>query len=248
MDDLLKKLKDCSRLLELEDSIPYWENQVPELKARISEMTRSLKRKEQELLEGNPGNFFQILLGKTTGQKERLSQQIREITSAITASQWELEALEKRTAAGKQELATLAGSRQVYETAKEAAPLTPVQENCLIMEEIAAFAPLALKAAGRVQEALEEAGAWMQQEVLRSEAGNDSRNPVFFRRAAEASDRLRDILSALPEGVAGTGGYLQSSYDYIFGAASGHEQQNRLNMAREQIRSLSNQLRLLLGE
>ena len=58
MEELLIKLRDYSRLLELEDSIPYWEAQIPELKDRIEEMKWNLQQKELELLQWSNPNFF----------------------------------------------------------------------------------------------------------------------------------------------------------------------------------------------
>ena len=62
MEQLLEKLRSYSRFLELEDSIPYWESQIPELKAKIRELKTNCDGKKIDLqrLE-NPG-FFQRLL------------------------------------------------------------------------------------------------------------------------------------------------------------------------------------------
>ena len=38
MEQMLKKLRDYSHFLELEDNLPYWEGQLPELADRIAEM------------------------------------------------------------------------------------------------------------------------------------------------------------------------------------------------------------------
>ena len=134
MEDLIGKLRDYSRFLELEDNIPYWESQIPELQARLEEMKWNLHQKELELLQLREPNFFQRMFGKAEAKKERISRQIREITSARTAAQWELEGLEKQIEAGKQEQASLAESRLHYETAKGAAVLSAAQESRLMME------------------------------------------------------------------------------------------------------------------
>ena len=95
MDDLLKKLKDYSRFLELEDSIPYWESQIPELEERIEEMKWNKQQKEMEMLQLKEPNFFQKVFGKAEEKKETLALQIQEIKSAHMAATWDLEGLRK---------------------------------------------------------------------------------------------------------------------------------------------------------
>lgn len=245
MDDLLKKLKDYSRFLELEDSIPYWESQIPELKERIDEMKWNLQQKELELLQLKNPNFLQRLFGRAEEKQEKLSQQIREITAARTAAQWELEGLEKKIKTGKEELETLTGAQESYRQAKEETVLTTVQESRLMMEEITAFAPVALETAWHILESLEEARPWMRSTRIIAEG---SRKMEHLYRAQDYSRRLLAILSIMPEGVANPGTKLENLYDYICGATSEYKQMDRLELAQEQVRTIRTQLKLLLGE
>lgn len=248
MDDLLKKLKDYSRFLELEDSIPYWESQIPELKERISEMKWNLQQKEVELLQLKEPNFFQRVFGRAEEKKERLAKQTREIQSARTAAQWELEGLEKKIQTGKQELESLAGSGEAYAAAKKEAVLTSAQESRLMMEEITAFAPVALETAWRILEALEDARPWMRADAMSNRVAEGNRRMELLGKAEAAALRLRSILAALPEGAADVGSYLKAPNAYICGVTSEFKQLDRLELAQEQIRNLRNQLKLLLGE
>lgn len=224
MEELLKKLQAYSRQLELEDNLPCWENQRTEIQARISEMTENLRKKEQALAGLGKPTFLQKLLGKAESEKAKLGGQIREITAARMAAQWESEALEKKITAGKQELEALSGSGVAYKAAKADMVFTPAQESRLMMEEISAFAPAAMGAAGRVLETLEMTAF-----------GQDRRN------VESAAIQLRNILSVLPEGVAPVGGFLLAPYDFL-------KDTDGLTQAREQIQQVINQLRLLLGE
>lgn len=244
MDELLKKMKDYSRFLELEDSIPYWENQMPELEERIGEMQWNLQQKELELLQLKEPNFFQRMFGRAEEKKEKLSKQIREITSANMAAQWELQGIEKKVEAGRQERESLAGSAEAYQAAKASAVLTAAQESCLMMEEISAFAPLALETAWRALMALEDARPWMRS--VRVTEGNRKMECLY--RAQDYSRRLLGILSAMPEGVTSPGTRLENLYDYICGATSEYKQMDRLELVQIQIRDIRNQLKLLLGE
>lgn len=248
MEELLKKLRACSRQLELEDSIPYWQRQRPELKARIEELYWSRQQKELDLagLE-NPG-FFRKLLGRVEEKRELLSRQLREITSAQTAARWELEALDQKISEGQRELEGLSGCREAYEAARKATERNPAQESRLMMEEISAFAPAAMETASRVLEALEDARFWMQQDAVRKGVREDNRKMEFLSDAETAAQRLCDLLTLLPEGVATVGSYLRAPHDYIYGVTSEFKQLDRLNQAQEQVRTVRNQLRLLLGE
>lgn len=248
MEELLKKLKRYSRFLELEDSIPCWESRIPELEDRLAEMEWNLKQKQLELLQWKDPNFFQKMFGRVEEKKEKCNAQIREITAAQTAVRWDLEGLTKKVEAGRQEYADLAESRMVYERAKEAAALSPAQESRLMMEEIAAFAPVALETAWHILEALEEARPWMRQDAVSSRVGEGNRRMECLGKAESAAIRLREILSVLPEGVADIGSYLEAPNAYICGVTSEFKQLDRLELAQEQIRRVRNQLKLLLGE
>ncbi len=239
MDELLKKLRDYSRFLELEDSIPYWEGQIPEMKAKIRELKTNRDNKEIDLQRmENPG-IFQRLFGGSGGKQERLKQQLSQYNAAWTAAKWDLEQLEKKIAAGQQERDALADSREVYIAAKENATLNAARESRLIMEEIAAFTPLALTLAERTQQHLEEAlllGATME---VKTE---------FLNHAAENAKQLREILSIMPEGCADIGGYLLNPQGFIYATAAKYGPQNRMHLAAGQIRTVVNQLKALIGE
>ena len=244
MDDLLKKMKDYSRFLELEDGIPYWESQKPELEDRIAEMKWNKQQKELALLQLNYPNFFQRMFGRAEEKKETLSKQLREIAAALTAAQWELEGLEKKVQTGTAELEALAGSREAYAAAKAEAVLTPAQESRLMMEEISAFAPKAQETARRALMALEEARPWIRS----TKYMEGSRKMELLYRAQDCTRRLLKILEVLPEGAANPGSYLEHPYDYICGATSEYKQMDRLETVQIQLRDLRNQLKLLLGE
>ncbi len=245
MDDLLKKLKDYSRFLELEDSIPYWESQIPELQARISEMNWNLQQKELEQLQLKEPNFIQRMFGRAEEKKEKLSKQIREITSARTAAQWELESLKKQIETGKQELDALTGSGEAYEAVRNGLVLSVAQESRLMMEQISTLTPLALETAWRALMVLEEARPWIRSNRVMVDG---SRKMELLYRAQDHSRRLLKILAALPEGAASPSGKLEHLYDYICGATSEYKQQDRLENVQIELRALRNQLKLLIGE
>ena len=237
MEALLRKLDSFSRQLELEDNLPYWEGQKAELQARISELKENKRKKERELGLLKEPNLFHKLLGKSEEKRGRFRKQIEEITAAQTAACWELESIIEKIESGEQELANLAGSRAAYEEAKTNVVLTPAQESRIMMAEITAFAPAALRTAERLLDNLENARFWIQKE-------KDNRDAACLQDVESAANRLGDILSVLPEGVATIGSYLQSPVEYI----SGDDSWNRLHQAQEQVCNVRNQLRLLLGE
>ncbi len=240
MEELLSKLRACSRLLELEDCIPDWESQIPVLKARMEEMTAGMEQKEQALLSLQSHTFFQSILTMSNKKAEKLRRQLQEMTAARTAAQWELSSLEKKLASGIREREALQNSKQAYEQAKAGYPLTPAQESRLLMEEIAAFVPAARKTAGSILEALEDVRFWMQQDGIGKLAVQNS-----MEKAETEAMRLQRILQMLPEGVATVGSYLRAPQAFFAGEVN---RMDRLNQAQEQIQTIANQLRLLLGE
>lgn len=245
MEQLLRKLHDYSRFLELEDSIPYWESLMPELEDRIEELKWNRQQKELEMLQLKEPNFFQRWFGRAEEKKELLGKQIREITAAHSAATWELEDLKRKLQEGKQELATLTVSQKVYEDAMEQIMLTPGQESRLLMEQITAFAPLALETAWRALMTLEDARPWIRSNRAMVDG---SRKMELLYRAQDYSRRLLKILAALPEGVADPSAKLENLYDYICGATSEYKQQDLLETVQIELRTLRNQLKLLLGE
>lgn len=245
MEQLLEKLHAYSRFLELEDSIPYWESLMPELEDRIEELKWNKQQKELEMLQMKEPNFFQRWLGRAEEKKELLGRQIREISAAQSAAIWELEDLKKKLLEGKQELTNLADTQKVYEAAKAESMLTPGQESRLLMEQITAFAPLALETAWRALTTLEDARPWIRSNRAMVDG---SRKMELLYRAQDYSRRLLKILAALPEGAADPCTRLENLYDYICGATSEYKQQDRLENVQIELRTLRNQLKLLLGE
>lgn len=245
MEELMKKLYAYGRFLELTDNIPYWEAQIPELKERIGELKWNRDSKEIELLGLKDPNFFQKLFGGVEEKKEKLGQQLSQATAAWNAAKWELEALAKKTAEGKQELEALTGSRETYAQAKQAAVLTTMQESQLMLEEIAVFAPVAITAADRCLEALENARHWMRQDALRKGVSGGNRKMECLARAEESAVRLVEVLSIMPEGIANVGSYLRNPRGYVDAVTMEYAKLDRLNDAITQVRETRNQLRML---
>lgn len=245
MENLVALLKNYGRVLELEDSIPQWEQEYAELKIRIGELqlNRAQKKWDLEHLE-NPG-FFRRLLGKTEEKKEKLTKQLSEVTGALTAAKWELEAMEKKLEAGKRELEALDGTLEAYARAKQAASLSTMQESQLIMEELAAFTPAAIAAADRVLEALENARPWMRADVRYTGVSSGNRKMEFLALAAENAARLVELIRMMPEGCANVGSYLRSPEHYVDAVTMEYAKLDRLNDAMEQVRETRNQLRML---
>ena len=245
MEELMKKLGEYGRFLELSDDIPYWESQIPELKDRIRELEWNRSGKETELAGLQEPGFFQRLFGKVEEKKEKLHQQLSQATAARTAAKWELEALEKKIAEAKQELEARQYSREAYEAAKAEAVLTAAQEGQLMMAELTAFTPAAIAAADRCLEALTDARFWMQEDAVRKGVRDGNQKMACLAKAAENARRLVEILGIMPEGVANVGAYLRSPEGYVDGVTSEFKRLDRLNSAVEQVRETRNQLGML---
>lgn len=240
MDDLLNKLKTYSRFLELKDSIPHWEAQTLELKARIRELKANRDNKESALQRMEQPGFFRRLFGGSSEKRERLQQQFSQANAAWAAAKWDLEELQQKLTAGKQEWETLTGSREAYISAKEAAILDSAAESRLMMEELSAFAPLALTMAERTLASLQNA------QLL--DTGGSEMKTELLNEAVKDALQLRELLQVLPEGCADMGGFLENPNGFLYATAAKFGQQNRLNMAADQILRVVNQLKAILGE
>lgn len=245
MEELMKLLQNYGRFLALEDNIPYWEAQRSELRERIRELKWNRDGKQIELTNPENPNFFRRLFGRVEEKKDKLAHQLREVTAACTAAEWELKALEDKIGKGKQELEALRGVREAYEQAKRETKLTTIQESQLVMEELAAFTPAAIAAADRVLEALEDARFWVQEDARRRGVSPDNRKLEFLSKAEENAQRLCEIITIMPEGVASVGGYLQNPGSYIDAVTSEFGKLDRLDNAVNQVRETRNQLSML---
>ena len=88
----------------------------------------------------------------------------------------------------------------------------------------------------------------MQRDVRTDRVGQDNRKMECLGKAEAGAQKLCSILSLLPEGIAPVGSYLSNPNTYIYGVTSEGKQLDRLNQAQEQLRTLRNQLKLVLGE
>lgn len=238
MDELLRRLLDCSRFLRLEEALSEWESQAAEEKFRIQELQETICRKEAELSEWKDSGFLQNFLGSSRGKKEKL-RQITELHAVLKCSVKDLENLERKTEKAKEEWLALAGSREAYLKARRQTQLTSGQESQLILEELAAFGPLALNLAQKSQHSLEN--------VLLLRNGAEDIQHTLLREATQNARDLQNILVLLPEGFADTGDYLQGQ-EALLRENTSEENQRRLHLAISQLQNLINQLRAMLGE
>ena len=88
----------------------------------------------------------------------------------------------------------------------------------------------------------------MRRDAMSTGVGEGNRRMECLGKAETAARRLLELLEVLPEGVATIGSYLQAPSAYICGVTSEFKQLDRLELAQEQIRTIRNQLKQLLGE
>ena len=245
MEELLRCLREYGRFLELEDNIPYWESQLPELRVRIRELEINRDSKEIALKAlDNPG-FFRRLLGGVEEKKEKLGIQLREASAALAGAQWEQKLLQDKLGKAKQELELLGNAREEYLRRKQDTALSTIEESQLILEELAVFTPVAIQAADRVLEALADARPWMQKDAMSSRVGEDNRKLEYLALAEKNAKRLTQVLGSMPEGVAPIGSYLRDPGSYVTSVTSEYGQLDRLNRAIDQVRETRNQLSML---
>lgn len=231
MDELLKKLQACSRFIRLEEVISDLESQTAEEKHRIRELQETISRKEAELQAWNDPGFFQRFLGSGKGKKEKI-RQITELNAVWNASMRELENLERKQKNAREEWLALSGSREAYLKARKETQLPPGQESQLMLEELAAFASLALALSRKTQNALETALSLGKDAFAMKE--------TLYQEAAQSARELKKLLDMLPEGFTEISDYLQDP--------EGWSSEPELALAVSQLQNLTNQLRAILGE
>lgn len=239
MDELLGKLRDCSRFLKLDGDLSDWEARADEERCRIQELREAISRKEAELAGQETSGFLKRFLGNTGGKKGKLEQQLGEQKAALKAARRDLEILENKTETAKAQRLLLAESREAYAAARKAASLTAAQETRLMLEELAAFGDPALALARKTLRSLETA--------LLLGKDNENMKKMLLQEAVENAKNLQTVLRLLPEGFAESGSCL-SDPDIWLCEKDSSETQRSLSLAVSQLQNLSNQLRAILGE
>ena len=223
----MEKLINYARFLDLERSIPDLEAKRKLLQAKVREtkMDCDWKEIEQKNLE-NPG-FFQRIFGRTEEKKEKAYFAYREALAVWESVKRELAEVEIRLDAEKQQMQSLIGSKKAYDG---------FSGNYTSEQKCEVFGPVAVQAANRCIEALEEARVWMQEDALRKGVRSGNRKMEFLAHAAKNARQLMTIWGLIGLESIPVGSYLKDPDSYITNVTSEFKQLDRLETAQSQVR------------
>lgn len=225
-----RSAKRYGRFLELEGEIPELEEQVRNLRESLREMRLDMELKEIAMKNLEDAGFFQRLLGRLDQKKEKAASDWREAKAAFEIASRKQEELEYALKQSKEELETLAGSREEYEA-----------EGCT--REVEAFVPAALGAAERCIDALNNMLPYARRDARTTYVRQGNRKMEFMAKAAENAQTLKQILGLMPEGIVELGSYFNYPEHYITAVTSEYQQLDRVERAMNQVREVRAKLR-----
>lgn len=225
--------KRYGRYLYLEGRIPVLEEQIQNLGESLKVMKLDMDWKEIAVRNLEDPGFLDRLLGRVERKKEKAMSEWRDVKATYEIAKRKMEELEYQRKQEKEELTSLAESREEYE-----------QAGC--PKEVEAFAPAALAAAERCLEALQYMLPHARRDVRTTYVHTGNRKMEFMQKAAEHARVLTQVLGLMPEGIAQTGSYFQYPEHYITAVTSEYAQLDRVEMAMNQVREVRKKLRELV--
>ena len=224
--------KRYGRYLYLEGKLPELEEQIGDLAEQLKVWKYDMNWRQTEVLRlENPG-FLDRLLGTAERKLEQASAELRESRATYEGIRRKQEELEFQLKQGKEEMESLAGSREEYE-----------QAGC--PKEVEAFLPAALGAAERCLEALNSVLPHARRDANSNYVRPGNRKMEFLQKAAENARMLTQVLALMPEGIVELGGYFTHPEGYVTAVTSEYKQLDRVEMAMIQVREVRKKLREL---
>lgn len=234
---VLQELKNYSRWLTLEASLPRLEEALAEAKALRIDAGSQVRVAQWELDRLERPGFFQRLKGDIEDKKAEAYREFRAAQVKYQNAQAEVELRTRELEDSRAELAALSGSWDAFLREKGNADLADEERQLL--------AGIGIGLANDCLDALEQARPWMQMDVRYTYVREDNRKLEFLGIARERAGRILAILEQLPEGSVEISQYLRSPDGFILGVTMEYKQLDRLNLAIDQIRGVRRQLKEL---
>ena len=234
---VLQELKNYSRWLKLEASLPRLEEALAEAKALRIDAAGQVRVAQWELDRLERPGFFQRLKGDLEEKKTQAYREFRAAQVKHQNAQAEVEQRSQELEKAREERSALSGSWDAFLREKGNADLTDEEKQFL--------AGIGIGLANDCLDALEQARPWMQMDVRYTYVREDNRKLEFLGIARERSGRILAILEQLPEESVDIPQYLRSPDGFILGVTMEYKQLDRLNLAIDQIRGVRRQLKEL---
>lgn len=224
--------KRYGRYLYLEGKIPELEEQIGNVTEQVNVWKYDMNWRQIEVMKLEDPGFLERLLGRAERKKEKAVSELRESRATYEIAKRKQEELEFQLKQHKEELESLAGSREEYE-----------QAGC--PKGVEAFLPAALEAAERCLGALNSMLPHARRDANFDRVLPGNRKMEFMQKAAENARTLTQVLALMPEGIVELGSYFQYPEQYITAVTTEYMQLDRVEMAMNQVREVRKKLREL---
>lgn len=221
--------KSYGRYLYLEGQVPELEEQIGNVTEQVNVWKYDMNWRQTEVMRlENPG-FLDRMLGRAERKKEKAVSELRESRATYEIAKRKQEELEFQLKQVKEEMESLAGSREEY-----------AQAGC--PKEVAAFLPAAFAAAERCIGALNNMLPHARRDAVTDRVRPGNRKMEFMQKAAENARVLTQVLGLMPEGIAELGSYFEYPEHYITAVTSEYKQLDRVEMAMNQVKAVRSKL------
>ena len=238
MEQVLQELKNYSRWLRVEGTLPRLEDALEEAKELHIDAAGRVRLAQWEMERLEKPGFFQRLKGDLEERREELYREHRAAQGQYRQVLEEVELRARELQEAREEYAALSGSWEAYLREK-------AQYGTEVEGERQLLTAICIGLSIDCQEALEQARPWMRVDVMRRGVGYDNRKLEFLGIAREKAGRLVNLLEQLPEGMVEISGYLRNPDGFILGFAMEFKQLDQVNSAIEQMWDLRQELKKL---
>lgn len=242
MEEMIQRLKDHGRFLELEILIPELKEKLTEGKRLLREAGLETAQNKWAYSKLEKGSFFQRLRGNWEKKKEAAWQNYRAAERREQEYGQAVSFWEEQLAQEQKELAALTGSLERYLQQREGYLLSGGDRDALLEAQKEQLAAIAAKEVDRCIAALEGAHGWMQEDAIRKGVGQENRKMEFLKRAGAHVENIKKLLPLLPEHTVEAPDYMRNPDGFILNYTSEFKQLDRLNLAVEQLRKLKKEI------
>ena len=195
MEQILQELRNYSRWLNLEASLPRLEEALAEAKALRIDAGGQVRVAQWELDRLERPGFFQRLKGDLEEKKTEAYREYRAAQVKYQNAQEEVSLRKQELEEARAEFTALSDSWDAYLREKGNSDFTE--------EETELLSGICIGLVNDCLNALEQARPWMQMDVRYTYVREDNRKLEFLGIARERAARILAILEQLPEGSVG---------------------------------------------
>lgn len=234
MEQILEELKNYSRWLLLENTLPRLEEALEEARELRLEAGGRVRLAQWEMERLEKPGFLQRLKGGLEERKEEVYRELRTARSQYQQAKDETDLRQKELEDARAQYTSLSGSWDAYLREK-------ARYGSVVPGEKELLTGICLGLTNDCVDALEQARPWMQADVRYTYVREDNRKLEFLALAEEKANRVRAILEQLPGMEIPS--YLQQPQGFVTCVTMEYWQLDRLNLAIDQVREVRSRLK-----